>query len=270
VERLVFEGTRCVGADVTGPGGAERILAGTVIVCAGAFGTPLLLMRSGVGPSGTVSRLAGVGENLQDHPWCLLDVDVADVRDIEARPVSGSLLRYELADGDHTEVEIFPWQTRPYVASVPATQVSFTAALMAPLSRGRLTLTPDGPVVDVRHLTDERDAGRIAEVVADTARYLDDLAGAGIIGLPANPWWREDDLVAACRRNVGTYNHHSGTCRLGPDDAPGTVVAPRLNVLGTDNLLVADSSILPVIPRANTNLTSMMIGHRAAELLLAG
>jgi choline dehydrogenase len=270
VERLVFEGTRCVGADVTGPGGAERILAGTVIVCAGAFGTPLLLMRSGVGPSGTVSRLAGVGENLQDHPWCLLDVDVADVRDIEARPVSGSLLRYELADGDHTEVEIFPWQTRPYVASVPATQVSFTAALMAPLSRGRLTLTPDGPVVDIRHLTDERDAERIAEVVADTARYLDDLAAAGIIGLPANPWWREDDLVAACRRNVGTYNHHSGTCRLGPDDAPDTVVAPRLNVLGTENLLVADSSILPVIPRANTNLTSMMIGHRAAELLLAG
>jgi choline dehydrogenase len=73
--------------------------------------------------------------------------------------------------------------------------------------------------------------------------------------------------VAACRRNIGTYNHHSGTCRLGPEDTDDTVVGPRLNVLGTENLLVADSSVLPVIPRANTNLTSMMIGYRAAEFL---
>jgi choline dehydrogenase len=107
----------------------------------------------------------------------------------------------------------------------------------------------------------------MAAVVTETAGYLDELAAAGLIRLPANPWWREEDLMAACRRTIGTYNHHSGTCRLGPDDADATVVAPRLNVLGTENLLVADSSILPVIPRANTNLTSMMIGHRAAEFL---
>jgi choline dehydrogenase len=267
VERLVFEGTRCVGADVAGPGGTERILAGHVVLCAGAFGTPLLLMRSGIGPEGSMVRLPGVGENLQDHPWCLLDVDVIDVRDIEARPVSGSLLRYELSDGEHNEVEIFPWQTLPYAPSAPATQVSFTAALMTPLSRGRLSLTPDGAVVESRHLSRDRDAAAMASVVTETAGYLDDLAAAGLIRLPVNPWWREEDLTAACRRNIGTYNHHSGTCRLGLQDADGTVVAPRLNVLGTENLLVADSSILPVIPRANTNLTSMMIGSRVAEFL---
>jgi choline dehydrogenase len=267
VQRLVFEGTRCVGADVTGPAGAERILAGQVVLCAGAFGTPLLLMRSGIGPDGDVVRLSGVGENLQDHPWCLLDVDVLDVGDIEARPVSGSLLRYEVSHEGHNEVEIFPWQTQPYVPALPATQVSFTAALMTPLSRGRLSLTPDGPVVESRYLSRDRDAATMAAVVTETAGYLDELAAAGLIRLPANPWWREADLMAACRRNIGTYNHHSGTCRLGPDDADATVVAPRLNVLGTENLLVADSSILPVIPRANTNLTSMMIGHRAAEFL---
>ena len=60
--------------------------------------------------------LPGVGANLADHPWCLLDVDVADPALIEARPVSGALLRYELpsADAEHLEAEIFPWQTRPY------------------------------------------------------------------------------------------------------------------------------------------------------------
>jgi choline dehydrogenase len=275
VQRLVFDGTRCAGADVLGPDGPERLFAGTVVVCAGAFGSPLLLMRSGIGPAGTVSRLDGVGENLQDHPWCLLDIDVTDSRDIEARPVSGSLLRYDLpADPTHhgtpthLEVEIFPWQTKPYVPSAPATRVSFTAALMTPLSRGRLELTREGPRIMVRHLADDRDAARMAEVVTDTARYVDELADAGQVSLPDNPWWREPDLVAACRRVAGTYNHHSGTCRMGQPSDPATVVDPALNVLGVDGLMVADSSILPVIPRANTNLTSMMIGHRAASFVL--
>jgi choline dehydrogenase len=274
-ERLVFDGTRCTGADVLGPDGPERLIADRVVVCAGAFGSPLLLMRSGIGPEPSaraagaelVTRLDGVGENLQDHPWCLLDVDVTDVRAIEARPVSGSLLRYELP-GDHAEVEVFPWQTKPYVPSVLAAQVLFTAALMSPLSRGRLTLTPGGPRVVVCHLADDTDASRMAAVVADTARFADQLAGAGLLRLPDDPWWRADDLVAACRRAVGTYNHHSGTCRMGLPASEGTVVDPRLNVLGVDGLMVADSSILPVIPRANTNLTSMMIGHRAAQFLL--
>jgi choline dehydrogenase-like flavoprotein len=56
---------------------------------------------------------------------------------------------------------------------------------------------------------------------------------------------------------------------MGDPSDPGTVVSPRLDVLGVSGLSVADSSILPVIPRANTNLASMMVGHRAARLLLA-
>ena len=82
------------------------ITAGRVIVCAGAYGTPELLLRSGVGPRDVlaalgvtpVSVLAGVGANVMDHPWCLLNVDVRDAGMIEARPVSGALLRYELDD----------------------------------------------------------------------------------------------------------------------------------------------------------------------------
>ena len=73
--------------------------------------------------------------------------------------------------------------------------------------------------------------------------------------------------MAACRAAVGTYNHHCGTCRMGDPADPGTVVDARLAVAGVTGLAVADSSILPVIPRANTNLASMMIGYRAAEFL---
>jgi choline dehydrogenase len=277
VSRLLFNGTRCVGAEVLGPEGEQRLHADRVVVCAGAFGSSLLLMNSGIGPEtmlrqagiSVVSRLDGVGANLQDHPWCLLDVGVSDVAAIEARPVSGALLRYELP-GDHVEAEIFPWQTRPYVPSVPATQVSFTAALMTPLSRGQVSLAPDGGAeVRVRHLADEQDAARMAGIVSTTAELVGELAAEGLVRLPDAPWWREGDLVAASRRVAGTYNHHCGTCRMGDPSDPGTVVGPGLDVLGVSGLSVADSSILPVIPRANTNLTSMMIGHRAAQLLLA-
>jgi choline dehydrogenase len=213
-----------------------------------------------------------VGRNLQDHPWCLLDVDVVDSADIEARPVSGSLLRYELAaePGEHVEAEIFPWQTKPYVPSAPATRVSFTAALMVPRSRGLLSLTPGGSRIQLRHLTDERDGVRMAEIVTSTAELIDELAAAGLLKVPDDAWWRADDLIAACRHAVGTYNHHSGTCRLGDPSDPDTVVDPGLHVLGVDGLWLADSSILPTIPRANTNLTSMMVGHRAAEFVRAG
>jgi choline dehydrogenase len=275
--RLVFDGSRCVGADVTGPDGPERITAGRVIVCAGAYGSPALLLRSGIGPEDALARLGadpvsvlpGVGANLADHPWCLLDVDVVDPALIEARPVSGALLRYELpgeAD-EHREAEIFPWQTRPYDPASPPTRVSFTAALMAPRSRGRFELGPDGPRLDVGHLAEAADAANLADIVASTAELLDSLAKEGVLTIPDDVWWRADDLVAATRAAVSSYHHHSGTCRMGDPAADGTVVGPDLGVLGLQDLAVADSSVMPSLPRANTNLASMMIGYRSADVI---
>ncbi len=275
--RLTFAGTRCTGAEVSGPAGTEQIRAARVIVCAGAYGSPELLIRSGIGPEAilsalglrAVSVLPGVGANVQDHPWCLLDVDVIDPAVIESRPVSGALLRYELtgAPGEHVEAEIFPWQTRPYDLTSAATQVSFTAALMSPQSRGSFTITPAGRELHVGMLAEQTDADRIAEIVEVTAAMIDDLEAAGLVKVARSPWWRTDDLVGACRRVVGTYNHHSGTCRMGDPDVAGTVVAPDLGVLGTTGLAVADSSIVPTVPRANTNLLSMAIGFRAPSLV---
>lgn len=276
--RLVFNGTRCTGAEVAGPGTAEVITAGRVIVCAGAYGSPELLLRSGIGPApvlaalGTepVSVLAGVGANVQDHPWCLLNVDVTDAALIEARPVSGALLRYELDDpaAEHVEAEIFPWQLRPYDLASPPATVAFTAALMAPRSRGTFTLTPAGRELRVGLLADDADAAHMVSIVRETAALVDHLAKDGLVTVPDGAWWQVADdaaLAASCRQSAGTYNHHSGTCRLGDPGDERTVVAPDLTVLGTTGLTVADSSVLPVIPRANTNLISMAIGYRAGS-----
>jgi choline dehydrogenase len=286
--RLTFHGTRCTGALVTrtagtGQAATEAITAGRVIVCAGAYGTPELLFRSGIGPQDVLSMLGaepvsvlpGVGTGVQDHPWCLLKVDVREAALIEARPVSGALLRYELGDAnvEHVEAEIFPWQVRPYDRSSPPTTVAFTAALMAPRSRGSFTLTPAGRALRVGLLSHDADAAHMVSIVRETAALVDGLAKDGLVTVQEGAWWRVADdarLMAACRRVVGTYNHHSGTCRLGDPDAAGTVVAPDLSVLGTTGLFVADSSILPVIPRANTNLIAMAIGYRAPSLALIG
>ena len=110
----------------------------------------------------------------------------------------------------------------------------------------------------------------MAEIVERAASLIDDLANAGVVRLPADPWWRADDLVAACRSMVGTYNHPVGTCRMGSPGNPGTVVDDRLRVIGVEGLAVADASVMPAIPRAGTNLASMMIGQRAGKLLDVG
>jgi choline dehydrogenase len=274
-QRLIFEGNRCVGAEITGRNGVETVRAGLVVLCAGSYGSPEVLVRSGIGPEATlgelgiaaVSVLEGVGQNLHDHPWCLLDVQTVDPDAAAARPVSGSLLRYELGGGDHTEAQIFPWQTRPYVADVPASQMSFTAALMAPTSRGSLVVTPRGTHIALRHLETDTDARRMADIVALTAQLLDELARDGVVERPEAPWWHADDLIAASRRQVGTYNHPVGTCRMGRPEDPGAVVDEGLALLGTSGLFVVDASVIPKIPRAGTNLTAMMIGQRAGSMI---
>ena len=67
------------------------------------------------------------------------------------------------------------------------------------------------------------------------------------------------------RLNVGTARHVSGTCKIGPDSDPMAVVDQQCRVRGVNGLWVADSSVMPQVPRANTNATAIMIGERVAD-----
>lgn len=75
-----------------------------------------------------------------------------------------------------------------------------------------------------------------------------------------------DDMRAFARRSAGTYHHQVGTCRMGVDDL--AVGDPRLRVRGVEGLRVADASIMPVVPSCNTNAPSIMVGEKAADLIL--
>ncbi len=267
--RLEIAGARVTGVVLAGPDGAERVVRPDhLVLSAGAYGTPELLLRSGVGPAAELEAegvrpvidLPGVGRNLQDHPWAMLEVLAVDPRAPEARPVSGALLRYGIDGDTGDEGQVFPFQTWLYDSDAPPAQISVAASIMAPRSRGDLRIAGGRTVIRLRHLDDPSDVERMGTVVADAGAILDAVAAAGVIALPDVPWWRDPD-AAALRAAADSYNHPVGTCAMGDDDDPAAVVDRRLRLRGLDNVTVADASIMPIIPQTNTNLASMMIGR---------
>jgi choline dehydrogenase len=145
---------------------------------------------------------------------------------------------------------------------------------MEPRSRGALTLRgPDptlSPVIDHGYLTDTdgldlavllEGLERARELAA--AEPLRSLVGAEL-GSFAGP-----DCEAEVRRLHTHYFHPVGTCAMGDDRNPDAVCDARGRVRGFEHLVVADCSLMPVVPRANTNLPAAVVGERIADELLA-
>jgi len=88
--------------------------------------------------------------------------------------------------------------------------------------------------------------------------------------LPGAQAQTDDELMAWAQQQGSTVFHLIGACRMGPDSDPTAVVDDRLRVRGIDGLRVADSSIMPSMPSANTNASTMMIAEKAADMILAG
>jgi len=144
-----------------------------------------------------------------------------------------------------------------------------------PLSRGtvRLRTTDPGvtPEVDFSMLTDPGDLPRLVEglqlvlSLAGHRAFAASYAGIGLLE-PSSADDR-DALESYITSTVGGWYHAAGTCRMGPDPDDGAVVDGRLQVHGVDALHVVDASVMPTVVRAPTNLSSIAIGERAAEVL---
>jgi choline dehydrogenase len=281
VRGLVLSGTRCVGVGYEHDG-RWRVAqaADEVVLCAGAIGSPHLLLLSGIGPANALSAggveaaidLPGVGANLADHPLGML--------------VYSSPEPLPQGNGNHIDV-VAAVRTDPALAAPdlhllfadvplapPAMQGrnGFTIGfgLLTPRSRGSVTLASadphDPPVIDPGFLADEHDAIRMLAGLR---------AARGIGGASALRHWRQtevfpgpavDDLDGLrASASVGTYFHPVGTCRIGTDYH--SVVDPRLRVHGVDGLRVADASVMPSLPAANTNATVLAIAERAVDII---
>jgi choline dehydrogenase len=280
VDRVLFEGRRAVAVTLAGSG--ETLEGDAVILAAGAYASPALLLRSGVGPAddlralgvGVVADLPGVGENLADHPLLGLRYDApAPVDGLPGAQMMLTAASSEVAE--ELDLQIFPWT--PYAdANSPAGGVfTIFLALMRPLSRGRVSLSStepeDAPLIDLGYFTDPADmprmmhGARLAHALAETpplssftSRKLSAAAQASLT---------EDELKRAILAEVATYHHPVGTCRMGLTGDSGAVVNEVGAVLGLKALFVIDASIMPAAPSVNTNLTTLMLAQRCGGWL---
>jgi choline dehydrogenase len=285
--RLLFEGTRCVGVEWSEADRVERARAPEVVVCGGTIGSAQLLLLSGIGPAeqlrplgiDVVADLQGVGENLHDH----LLSPVIFTADREIGPPSPGLpacqthlfwrSRPGLLRPDVQPIHFMVPMYEPWMDG-PENGFTLMGGMVRPESRGTLRLTgpaPEDPVaLDPNILASEADLESLVAAVELCRRV-----GAATALREWGPAERypgpsvetREAVVDYVRRTAITYHHQVGTCRMGKDAA--AVVDPRLRVHGIDGLRVADASIMPSVTTGNTNAPSIMIGERAAELLLA-
>ncbi|HQZ18748.1 MAG TPA: GMC family oxidoreductase N-terminal domain-containing protein [Vicinamibacteria bacterium] len=280
--RLLLSGRRVTGVEYLQDGARGAVRAAKeVILCGGVVESPKLLMLSGIGPAdhlrahglGVVSDLRGVGGNLQDH--LRLSIRWRGKTVLPGSTVTAGLFtRLDGRDGADAVPDLQFYVGRGLAQPDPF--VTITVSHVTPRSRGAVRLRSadplQAPVVQFNYLQDPGDAealvrgAELARKLGASAPY-EALRGEEVE--PGPDARTETDLLAFVRRASDTIFHGAGTCRMGPREHPDTVVDARLRVKGVDGLRVADASIMPEVVGATTHAACVMIGEKAADLLLS-
>jgi len=284
VDRVLIEDGRATGA-VTADG--RSWTATEVVVCAGAYGTPAILMRSGIGPARQLRALGipvvadrpGVGDHLLDHPLVMGALGpfvVARGQEPAASraPFLPVMLRASgrsAANGIDLNVFIPQWPDESGDRWISQPLV----ALMDARSTGSVRLTSVDPEAELEirhaHLSDPEDLEAMCGGVELVARLLSSEPLAKVLEpLPDAlvDWPDRVRLAAWLRANVGTMFHPCGTCRMGQSTDPLSVVDTFGRVYGVDGLSVADASIFPSAPRAAIHPSVVAAAERLADLYL--
>jgi choline dehydrogenase-like flavoprotein len=312
VSRIVVENGRATGVEILTSAGPSVLRAEReVIVSGGTFGSPHLLMLSGIGPADHLRAFGidviadlPVGENLHDH--LLVPMTFAMPTAIRranpsyfARAFIKENLRNNTTWLARSVFEVVAFLRTPYATAIPDLQLhvlpwsypgpnqdapirhvpdprqalSIFSTLIYPKSRGTVRLTSAdptaAPALDPNYLDEQADIDVLVygmELIRETMAAKAISAGVQSELEPSMKYPTRADLATEVLNRATTVYHPVGTCRMGVDDR--AVVDPTLKVRGVDGLRVADASIMPSIVGGNTNAASMMIGERAAELLL--
>ena len=284
VASVECKGTRTAGI---------RLLDGTIIeadrvvLAAGAYASPAILTRSGIGPVEELQRLnirpvldlPGVGANLSDH--ALLSIE------LPTRPSQGSS-RFAVHATLHSTItdpngppDLMMFTAGPF--DVDPEQVPGGAAfgivvgLMAPRSRGWVRLTSndpqDPPRIHLGHLTEPEDLDAMLDGITEARRIADsDRVASVVTGAELSPG---PDVPPGDRRALGswafgavsTFHHPAGTCAMGAAPESGAVTDSHGSVHGIDGLTVADASIMPIVPTGTPNLPIIMVAEHIAGWL---
>jgi choline dehydrogenase len=290
VRRVLFDGTRACGAEVEVDGVIQVVRGREVVLAAGALHSPAILLRSGVGPKEhladlgipVVRDLAGVGANLKEHPSVVLIARPKDDVCLAGEPLQQVGLRFTAEGSDEAnDMQMYMWSQdadlTPQLRFVSDSRFLFMlcVTLQRPKAAGSVRLRSadpnEQPLIDINLLADERDLERMADGVRKAWELLNCGPIAAIteeiLGPPQAVVEDEAMLREFLHSRVNHLVHPVGTCKMGPATDPAAVVDSAGRVYGLEALRVADASIMPNIPRANTNLTAIMIGERIADMM---
>ena len=251
-----------------------------VVLAGGVYGTPQILQRSGIGDPELLTALnikvavesKEVGKNLHDHPMCHADrtvgpalqswLDEAAAKGfLPEEQTLGKAISSQSKDGLY-DLHVFPVCASDQTSFLHG-RVHVEVACMTPKSRGQINITDKHPQahpeIDHRYLSDNDDHD--IKVMADGLQMAEEMLNqpvlAEILGEPIS----DTSSWAAIRAQVEHYYHPVGT-------DSNAVCDPTGLVRGTNKVFVADASLMPQIPRGNTNLPAIMIGERIAKYLL--
>lgn len=290
VDRVIVEHGAARGVEAIIAGEPRRIRAGSVVLSGGAYNSPTMLLRSGIGPYDQlapldiplVQHLPGVGENLHDQPFVLMSWEGSAelAREMDQARASGWAPDEQVMGkaASSFEREAFDLHFLPYSPTHASAQKRWSVGVSAllPRSRGHVRLSSRDPerkpIIDHRFLSDP--AGVDVSVLAEGVGMMRELAASPRIApwlgreLHPGPDLREGSLRAHIYAHPDNYWHPVGSCRMGGADDPLAVVDHRGRVFGIDGLRVADCSVMPVTPRATTAMPAIVIGERMAGFLL--
>ena len=279
VDRVVCEGgvARAVVAERFGR--HEEFAAGTVVLTAGTYLSPAILQRSGIGPRAELERLGidpvvdlpGVGTQLLDHPM----VDVTFAADRSAPPTFDDGIKDVLLKARSSMCTDEHWDTHVLVFASHANggepgQIIISAGVVASDSVGRLALPSADPAL-LPHLIQpftqlsQHDVAVLIEGIELIRRLARTGALGPLLGEELEPG--HVDLENWVRLSAAGYWHPIGTCRMGPSSDRFAVVDPTGRVHGTEGLVVADASLFPTTPRANTHLPTIGIAEFIASTI---
>ncbi len=275
VVALKLAGKKAEGVVYRKNGRLETALADKIVLAAGVFHSPQILMLSGIGPAAELERLGipvvhdlpGVGENYQDHAVVYMTFE-----SLQAFQEDWVVPRFRLvvksdesAGCGNFHIVMRP----PTVVEGIKRMLPVSAALLEQTNRGRLLFSADPselPAVESRMLEDPADIRAMLWAMDFMERLVHNGPAKGYYGPLLQPA-PGDDWAAFARSTYDSYHHGVGTCMMGPGSNNMAVVDERLRVHGVDNLWVGDASIMPTVTHANTNLTSIMIGERLSDLI---
>jgi choline dehydrogenase len=302
--RVVLEGNRAVGVSYL-QNGVEQIARAEseVLLSGGAINSPQLLLLSGIGPAEHLREqgidvavaLPGVGENLHDHPASGIVWSTRGTTDVADAATPAGLLRYQLTkrgplasnigeagafystvDGlvaPNMQVHVAPTLFHDNGFREPTVKGFTSAATLVDVaSRGRLRLKSPNPLwkpeIDPSYYSEPADF----DAMMSGLRSLIEIGRSGALAkfldkpfLPVTHDLDDDALAEHVRQNTQTLYHPVGTCAMGTGEQ--AVVDLALKVRGVDGLRVVDASVMPVVPRGNTNAPTIMVAEKAADLI---